>query len=1034
MGRTWDKVVTMAKADRGDRRDRFAFRLSPTTINHSANRRRGRAAVTLLIATVTLVAGALGGNWLTKRFGTTSSPAGTTVAGGTTVGDNEQWYTCGMHPNVIQKGPGDCPICNMKLTPLRSDDGPGGDAGAASERKVLYWRAPMDPNYISQTPGKSPMGMDLVPVYADKEDSGSSHTIRIDPVTIQNMGVRTAAVRRGPLIKTIRTVGRVDYDEQLVTFVDTKFSGWIEELNVDETGQHVSKGQQLFGVYSPELYAAQQEYLSAIQTLPRLEASTFAPAREEAVKLVDSAVTKLKYFDVSDQQIESLRETGKIEKTLTIHSPASGIVTEKMALEGMRVQPGMRLYTIADLSRVWVYVDIYEYQLPWIHVGQNATMTLPYVPGDAFTGKVVYIYPYLEEQTRVIKVRLVFENHDLQLKPGMYANIRLESELKRDAVLVPRESYIDSGTRQVAFVALDGGKFAPRDIQVGVEAEDGMVEVLYGLDEGEVVVTSGQFLLDAESKLKEAVAKMMEAERAKTTKRTPAADGHMGSDHDMMAMGDAMTMPPGTAYACPMETHANETDPANQGPYFSDKPGKCPRCGMTLKPIEEFPWVQKYKPGPIETTGSVASTREGIPADAIYACPMEQHRDEPDPEDQGPYFSDVPGECPRCGMTLKLLDDLEWVRVRRAADGGDVAYTCPDHQHVFSETGGECPRCGKALAPFQVMYSCPDPEHASTISASPGNCPHCGQGMAAFRGVWLDEKMAGANVPSSPSLAEIAKYQCPTHPLVHSDKPGHCTICGRELESTATASPGESDRTSIPPGAKYACTMKICWHFAAEPGDCPKCGMRLKPIADVGWAKEILDKQSEQAGDAYVCPMHPEKVRSAAPGSCPRCGMQLVRESTLNRPTAAPKRVAAQMNYVLEHYLELQRLLASDRTKDLTLQALGLVSASEALSERLADDDGVNLPPEVAEAAKRLHAAALTITGKLEADRVTFVELSAAMSTLVKHVRPDQVRWPKLYLYHCPMSKGDWLQPTETKANPYYGFKMLTCGELKGIK
>lgn len=565
----------------------------------AACRRSARATTTIVLVFAALAGGAVGGYALSQRTGT--GPAATDMAG---AGDGDasatggaQWYTCGMHPNVLQKGPGDCPICQMKLTPLKKDDGGGGDDSVASkERNILYWRAPMDPNYISQKPGKSPMGMDLVPVYADAEESTSAHTIRIDPVTIQNMGIRTTTVKRGPLVKTIRTVGRVDYDEPLVTFVDTKFSGWIEELNVDETGQHVDKGQQLFGVYSPELYAAQQEFLSAIQNLPRLQASTYAPAREEAAKLVDAAITKLKYFDVSNEQIEALRQTEKIEKSLAIHSPATGIVTEKMALEGMYVKPGMRLYTIADLSRVWVYVDVYEYQLPWIRIGQNATMTLPYVPGEGFSGKVVYIYPYLEPVTRVIKVRLEFENPELQLKPGMYANIRLESEIKRDAILVPRESYIDSGTRQVAFVDLGDGKFAPRDIQVGVEAEDGMVEVLYGIDEGEVIVTSGQFMLDAESKLKEAVAKMMEAERAKTTKREPAQDMDMSHNHPSEITGEhsAASIPADAKFACPMEQHPDESDPADRGPYFAAAPGECPRCGMKLKPLDQLPWTTNY--------------------------------------------------------------------------------------------------------------------------------------------------------------------------------------------------------------------------------------------------------------------------------------------------------------------------------------------------------------------------------------------------------------------------------------------------------
>ncbi len=963
--------------------------------------------MTVLIAILSLTAGAVGGYWLPKHFGWVESAAGTTGAvdaGGTAASDDEQWYTCGMHPNVLQRGPGDCPICQMKLTPLKKDSD-GGDAsvaGGPQERKVLYWRAPMDPNYISQKPGKSPMGMDLVPVYADQDESPSAHTIRIDPVTIQNMGIRTSVIKRGPLVKTIRTVGRVDYDEQLVTFIDTKFNGWIEQLYVDKTGQQVDKGQVLFDVYSPDLYAAQQEYLSAVQTLPLLERSTIASAREDAAKMVEAALTKLKYLDVSDEQIETLRRTQTIEKTLSIHSPASGIVTEKMALEGMYVKPGMRLYTIADLSRVWVYVDVYEYQLPWIGVGQEASMTLPYVPGKEFTGQVVYIYPYLEERTRVIKVRLEFENPTQELKPGMYANIRLESELQRDAILVPREAYIDSGIRQLAFVDLGDGKFDPRDIQVGVEAEDGMVEVLYGLDEGEVVVTSGGFMLDAESKLKEAVAKMMEAERAKTTKRSAAVPASTGG-----------------------------RDGGTEGRRDAGATGT-PRG---LKPAARL------------------NQSPSIPPDAAYACPMEEHPDETVPADQGPYFSEAAGKCPRCGMKLKPLDDLDWVKVRRAAKGGDVAYTCADHQHVFADQSGQCPRCGRDLSPFKVMYTCPDPQHAGVVSTFGGNCPHCGRGLAAFRSVWLDETMAPENVPASPGLAEVAAYRCPVHPLVHSDSPGNCTICGSSLAATQTTE-APPERQEIPADAKYTCPMEACWHFSHEAGECPKCGMYLKPIDQVEWARRAAGfSLSGAAGedhytngtetprglkpaaqDVYVCPMHPEQVRASRPSTCSLCGMQLVAESAMKRPTVASEHVAAQMDYIMEHYLELQKLLASDRTSDVARQALGLASASEELMKHI-DDPNVALPSAAVAVAQKLHAAALKTTGaSLAEDRVTFVELSAAVRTLVEQARPDRKRWPKLYIYHCPMSKGDWIQATEVKANPYYGFKMLKCGKLQAIK
>ncbi|MBN2561833.1 MAG: efflux RND transporter periplasmic adaptor subunit [Phycisphaerae bacterium] len=485
--------------------------------------RPGRAWIWPVLITVAFLAGGGGGFWAALRW------AGAAPAGGTqaaSADDTERLYTCGMHPNVIQKGPGECPICHMKLTPLKQSDEEGGTAeGGPQERKVLYWRAPMDPSYISEKPGKSPMGMDLVPVYADETQSATGKTIKIDPVTIQNMGIRTTTVQRGPLVKTIRTVGRVDYNEQTVTFIDTKFEGWIEKLHVDETGIQVDKGDPLFKVYSPRLYAAQEEYLAALRGVERLAGSTVAEIHEQAQQLVKAAEVQLKYFDVSDEQIDELRRAKEITKTLTIHSPARGIVTEKMALEGIYVKPGMRLFTIADLSRVWVYVDIYEYQLPWVRVGQEARMTLPYVPDREFVGHVVYVYPYLEKQTRVVKVRLEFENPTLELKPEMYANVMLYADLDRNALLIPREAYIDSGTRKVAFVTRGDGKYQPRDIEVGVEAEDGMVEVRYGLDEGDQVVTSGQFMLDAESKLKEAIAKMLKSQKSPAPVSEPIGHG-----------------------------------------------------------------------------------------------------------------------------------------------------------------------------------------------------------------------------------------------------------------------------------------------------------------------------------------------------------------------------------------------------------------------------------------------------------------------------------------------------------------------------
>jgi len=482
----------------------------------SEHARRARVLASLILCVAMLAAGAAGGFWAAKRLGAGQAPA-------EAPSDAEQLYTCGMHPNVIQKGPGLCPICHMKLTPLRAGDD-GGGPDEPQERKALYWRSPLRPDFVSDRPGQDELGMDLVPVYAAAAESARGKTITIDPVTVQNMGIRVATLARGPLAKTIRTIGRVDYDEGTLYFINTKFEGWIEKLHVDQTGVQVEQGDPLFEVYSPALYSAQEEFLAALRGVERLNESTLPEFREQSRRLVDAARVRLRYYDVSDDQVEQLARTREVQKTLTIHSPARGVVTEKMAQEGMYLTPGMRLYAIADLAKVWVYVDIYEYQLPWVRIGQAARMSLPYVPNREFVGQVTYIYPYLDKQTRVIKTRLEFDNPTLELKPGMYANVTLRADLDRNALLIPREAFIDSGTRKVAFLDLGAGRFQPREIQTGVEAEDGMVEVLRGLDGGDRVVTSGQFLLDAESKLKEAIAKMLELQAP-----APTSD-HTGPD------------------------------------------------------------------------------------------------------------------------------------------------------------------------------------------------------------------------------------------------------------------------------------------------------------------------------------------------------------------------------------------------------------------------------------------------------------------------------------------------------------------------
>jgi Cu(I)/Ag(I) efflux system membrane fusion protein len=430
------------------------------------------AAAALLVAV--LLAGAFLGGGLRRGLDAvwrSVSPSPAAEASAKTGQDATQFYTCGMHPWVILPKPGNCPIC----------------------------------------------GMDLVPLDASK----FTGQITIDPVVVQNIGVRTAKAEDGTLSRTIRTVGTVEYDERQVRDINTKVSGWIEKIHVDYLGAEVKKGEPLFELYSPDLYAAQKEYLVAYQNRGSGAADSAAGMVPSPGSLLDAARRRLLFYDITPDQIAALERSGEPAKTMVIRSPYAGVVTEKHGNEGMKVNPGMQVYRIADLSKVWVMATLYEYQLPYVQVGQDAVMSLPYIPGQTFEGKIVYIYPYLSEKSREVKVRIEFENPYGVLKPGMFANIDLQNTLPRKRVLVPRESIIDTGERQVAFVSLGEGRFEPRDVKMGAEAGDGKVEVLSGLKTGEQVVVSGQFLIDSESKMREALAKMIRGNQAADQESAP---------------------------------------------------------------------------------------------------------------------------------------------------------------------------------------------------------------------------------------------------------------------------------------------------------------------------------------------------------------------------------------------------------------------------------------------------------------------------------------------------------------------------------
>jgi len=332
----------------------------------------------------------------------------------------------------------------------------------------------------------------------------SPGTVQITSERQQLIGVKFGIVEMKPLEKVIRTVGRVDYDEKRLVTVSPKIGGWIEDLYVDFTGRFVRKGEPLLTIYSPELVSTQEEYLIALRAKKDLAKSSFPEVAGSGESLAESAKRRLKLWDISDEQIKALEESGQVKKTLTLHSPFSGFVLEKAAYRGMNVMPGVALFKLADLSAVWLYADIYEYELPFIRLGQQATVQLSYLPGEAFSGKLIYIYPALNPETRTAKVRFEFPNPYGKLKPEMYANVEIKVRLGQK-LAVPEGAIIDTGIRQLAIVDKGSGYFEPREVKVGAKVE-GYYEVIKGLKAGERVVTSANFLIDSESKLKEALA------------------------------------------------------------------------------------------------------------------------------------------------------------------------------------------------------------------------------------------------------------------------------------------------------------------------------------------------------------------------------------------------------------------------------------------------------------------------------------------------------------------------------------------------
>jgi len=396
--------------------------------------------------------------------------------GTSTVCAEETRYTCGMHPMIVVDEPGLCPICQMDLTPLKQGTGGQGD-----------------------------------------------QVIVIDPVTSQKMGIRTAVAASIPLVHTIHTVGLVGYEEGGQWAVNAKVSGWVDKLMINESGQEVAEGEPLLDLYSPELVAAQKELLIALKNLRELKGSGFPDAEKDAKSLVDSSRRRLELWDISAKQIKRLESSGRVEKTLTLLAPTEGVVSKKQVRQGEFVQAGAELMEISSLKKVWVYADIYEDEIPWVKVGQTAEVKFPFSSKSIFA-PITRFYPYLDAASRTVKVRIELDNADRGLKPDMYADVTIRSEPTAPVLTIPAEAVLFTGLRERVFLALGDGRFEPREVRTGLQDENGNIEIVSGLAAGDRVVTSAQFMLDSESKLREALQKMLNPESSDPSRNEDLED------------------------------------------------------------------------------------------------------------------------------------------------------------------------------------------------------------------------------------------------------------------------------------------------------------------------------------------------------------------------------------------------------------------------------------------------------------------------------------------------------------------------------
>ena len=454
-----------------------------------------------------------------------------------------------MHPAYKSDKPGIAPDCGMKLEPVYAEDG-ASSAQPTAERRVLYYTDPKDPNYKAQKPGMNPeSGNELKPVYADDISTMPVGTVQITPEKQQLIGVKYGQAERIGGAQTIRAVGRVAFDETRVQHIHTKVEGWIDQVFVDYTGQLVTKGQALMTVYSPDMLASQRDLLLAVKATKTMRNNPLPAAFDQSESLLQATRRRLELWDLSEAQINQVLKTGEPIKNVTLYSPIAGYVTDRKAFPQLKVMPDTDLYTIVDLSRVWIMADVFEYEAPNIHVGETARVSLQAIPGKTFTARIDYIQPQVDPMTRTIKVRLDMDNPGLILKPDMYADAEFRVNMPVQ-LTVPAEAVLDAGDRKTVFVDRGNGFFEPRQVTTG-KRSDNRVQILSGLTGGERIVISGNFLVDSESQMK-------------------AAASGMGGMAGMPGMtNEPMKTPP--TNTPPVKTNKTPEAPADKG--MADMPG-----------------------------------------------------------------------------------------------------------------------------------------------------------------------------------------------------------------------------------------------------------------------------------------------------------------------------------------------------------------------------------------------------------------------------------------------------------------------------